>query len=190
MTITVPVKSGTILNGGQSIVITKHLTVASVADPTKTITSADVTDTYTSGAATFTKYVRNVTNAIVGVTDLQFPAGSGPHYYRTGVTAKTGEVLEYLIVVANSGTGPISAAVVTDGLPVTYANYNAGTIIYYDESNTSHALTDLPADDAGKWASPTITVNIGGVTPPTLPAAGGTIVAGATVHVVYRVTVK
>jgi hypothetical protein len=190
VTITVPVNSGTIDSSGSSIVITKHLTVASVTDPTKTVTSADVTDTYTSGAASFTKYVRNVTNAIVGGTDLQFPAGSGPHYYRTGVTAKTNEVLEYLIVVANSGTGDISAAVVTDGLPVTYANYNAGTIIYYDQSNTSHALTDAAADDAGKWVSPTITVNVGGTTPPTLPAAGGTIAAGETVHVVYRVTVK
>ena len=187
VTVTINVKSGTIQTAGTNIVITKHLTVASTTDGTKTTTSADVTDTYTSGKASFDKYVRNVTNAVVGGTSLLF---GGNTYYKTGVTAKTGEVLEYLVVIANSGTGDISSTVVTDSLPVTYSNYNAGTIIYYDESNTAHALTDNPADDAGKWVSPTITVNVGGTTPPTLPAAGGTITAGNTVHVVYRVTVK
>ena len=185
--VTVLVKSGTIVASGTSIVITKHLTATSTTDASKTATSADVTDTYTSGLAGFTKYVRNVTTPIVGGTSLAF---GGFTYYRTGVTSKTAEVLEYLIVVTNSGSGPISSCTVTDGLPVIYANYNAGSIIYYDESNAAHPLTDAPIDDAGKWVSPTITVNVGGVTPPTLPAAGGTITAGNTVHVVYRITVK
>lgn len=192
MTITVPVNSGTIVSSGSSIIITKHLTVASVTDPGQTVTSADVTDTYTSGAATFTKYVRNASVAVVGSTSLQYPAGTGPTYYRTGVTATTGQVLEYLIVVANSGTGSISSAVVTDGLPVTYANFNTtpysgSAVTYYNESGTASYLSATSDTDAATWSSPTLTVNVGtGAT----SSAGGTIAAAASVHVVYQVTVK
>jgi hypothetical protein len=193
VTVIVNVKSGSITATGTNIVITKHLTVASTTDATKTVTSADVTDTYTSGKATFEKYVRNVNTSIVGVTSVQYPAGSGPTYYKTGVTATTGQVLEYLIVVTNSGTASISSAVVTDGLPVAYSDFNttpysgSTAVTYYNASGTASYLTAASDSDAATWASPTLTVYVGaGAT----SSAGGTINASESVHVVYQVTVK
>lgn len=193
ITVSVLAESGTITTSGTSIVVTKTLTATSVTDTDETTTSGNVTDTYTSGLATFTKYVRNVTTPVVGATALQFPAGTGPTYYRTGVTALTGEVLEYLIVVENSGSGSISSCVVTDNLPVTYSTFNttpysgSTAVTYYDESDVASYLTAGAGDDAATWASPTLTVNVGtGAT----SAAGGSIVAGELVHVLYQVTVQ
>lgn len=192
ITVTVLVESGTISTSGTSITVEKNLTAASVTDPTKTTTSGNITDTYTSGLAEFVKYVRNVTTPIVGATALQFPA-AGPTYYRTGVTAVTGEVLEYLLVVTNSGSGSISAASVTDTLPVTYAAFNttpysgSTAVTYFDETDAAAYLTAAAGDDAATWASPTLTVYVGtGAT----NTAGGTIAATKLVHVLYQVTVQ
>jgi len=193
ITVLVLAESGLITTSGTSIVVTKNLTATSVTDTDETTTSGNVTDTYTSGLATFTKYVRNVTNAVVGGTALQFPAGTGPTYYRTGVTAQSTEVLEYLIVVENSGSGSISSCVVTDSLPVTYSTFNttpysgSTAVTYYNESDVASYLTAGAGDDAATWSSPTLTVNVGnGAT----SGAGGSIVAGELVHVLYQITVQ
>ena len=94
------------------------------------------------------------------------------------------------MLVHNAGTGNISKAVVTDNLPIIYADYQAGTIVYFDEAGTAHPKTDGAIDDSAKWASPTITANVGGVTPPFLPNDGGDIIPNASVSVVYQVKVK
>jgi len=47
------------------------------------------------------------------------------NYYPAGVTAKPGDILEYILVSTNSGSGPVSAAVVTDVLPTTYVTLKA-----------------------------------------------------------------
>lgn len=191
VTVTVNVKSGTITTSGQSIVVVKNLTVASTTDGTETTTSGNVTDTFTSGLATFTKYVRNVTHPVAGSTSIAY---QGQTYYRSGVTAVTGDALEYLLVVTNSGTGSISQAYITDNLPVTYAAFNttaynggAAAVTYYDESDTASYLTAAADADQATWSSPTLTVYVGtGAT----SSSGGTIAAGASVHVLYQVTVQ
>lgn len=199
--VTVLVKSGTMAASpgpGTNIVITKTLTITSTTDVSKTATSGTVTDTYTSGLATFAKYVRNVTHPIVGGGATTSYGGNT--YYTTGVTAKpdpvTPDVLEYIVLVTNSGTGNISSCVVTDTIPVSYVNfnttpYNSNTdaFTYVNESNAVSYLTAGTTDDAGQFVSPTVTVNVGtGAGIP--PAAGGTIAAGNTVKVLYQVTVK
>jgi hypothetical protein len=194
-TVTVTVNSGTITTIGQNIVITKQLTIASTTDPAKTAnTSATpTTDTYTSGLATLTKYVRNVT-AVPTMT------GTGTKYtynaidyWPSGITAKPGEVLEYILVATNSGTGSVTAAALTDTLPTNYVSLRTGAysgstdITYFNESGTASYLTAAPGDDAATYASPTLTVNVGtGAT----NSACGTIASGATVRVLYRVTVN
>jgi len=190
-TVTVNVKSGTISTQGTSIVITKTLTIASTTDTTKTVTSDAVTDTFTSGLATFAKFVRNATNAVVGGGATT--AYGGSTYYTTGVTAKTGEVLEYIVLVTNSGTGSISSCVVTDGLPVNYASLNttaysgSSAVTYVDESNALSYYTAASDTDQATWATPTLTVYVGsGAT----SSAGGTIASTNVVKVLYQVTVK
>jgi hypothetical protein len=189
--ITVTTLSGTITSSGSSIVITKHLTVTSQADNTKTITSSDITDTYVSGLVTLTKYVRNVTNAITGSTSVAY---GGNTYYASNVTAKPGEVLEYLLVATNSGSGSVSASTVTDALPTTYVSlktlaYNSGAadFTYFNESGTASYLTAAADTDAATYAAPNLTIYVGtGAT----SSAGGTIAAGATVRALYQVTVN
>lgn len=194
ITVTVQVESGLITASGTSIVVQKNLAVDQTTGSLAPVTSGTVTDTYTSGVATFTKYVRNATSAVVGATALQYPAGTGPTYYRTGVTAQSGQVLEYLIVVENTGSGSISSCVVTDSLPVTYSTfnttaYNGGTaaVTYYNESDVASYLTASSNGDAATWSSPTLTVWVG---TGAAESTGGSIVAGELVHVVYQVTVQ
>jgi uncharacterized repeat protein (TIGR01451 family) len=184
ITVSVQVESGLITSSGTNIVVTKTLSVDQTTGTLAPVTSGNITDTYTSGLATFTKYVRNATIAVVGGGGaLTFP-GAGPTYYRTGVTAQTGEVLEYLIVVANTGTGSISSCVVTDILPVAYSTINTTP---NNESDVASYLTAGSDSDAATWASPTLTVNVGtGAT----NVAGGSIIAGELVHVLYQVTVQ
>ena len=190
--VTVTVNSGTITTAGQNIIITKQLTIASTTDPTKTATAGPITDTYSSGLATLTKYVRNVTTPAAGTgTKYTYPVGTD--YYPSGITAKPGETLEYILVATNSGTGSVSAAAVTDTLPTTYVSLKLGQysggrdITYFNETGTPSYLTSAAGDDAATYASPTLTVNVGtGAT----SAAGGTIISGATVRVLYQVTVN
>jgi uncharacterized repeat protein (TIGR01451 family) len=176
-------------------VITKQLTIASTTDPTKTANTSltPTTDTYTSGLATLAKYVRNVT-AIPTMT------GTGTKYtynlidyWPSGITAKPGEVLEYILVANNSGSASVSAAAITDTLPTTYVSLKTGAytgstdFTYYNESNVASYLTAASGDDAATYASPTLTINVG--TGATF-GAGGNIAAGATVRALYRVTVN
>jgi hypothetical protein len=186
-TVTVTVNSGTIQNTGQNIVITKQLTIASTTDSTKTAnTSANPTiDTYTSGLATLTKYVRNVTTPAVG-TGTVYPYSSN-NYYSSGITAKPGETLEYILVATNTGNAQVSAAAITDTLPITYVSLKPGAysggrdITYFNEIGTASYLTSVADVDAATYASPILTVNVG---------TGGIITTGATVRVLYQVTVN
>lgn len=192
-TVTVTVNSGTITTAGQSIQITKHLTITSTTDPTKTAVTTDITDTYTSGLATLAKYVRNVDRVpTMTGTGVKYTYNL-IDYWPSGITAKPGEVLEYILVASNSGTGSVSASAITDTLPTTYVTLKTGAytgladFTYYNESNTPSYLTAAASDDAATFASPTLTINVGtGAT----SALGGTIASGAAVRALYRVTVN
>lgn len=144
-----------------------------------------------SAQAGFAKYVRNVTTNAAG-TGTPY-AYNSVNYYPSGVTAKPGEILEYLLVSTNS-SGTISAAVVTDVLPTGYISlktgvYSGGTkdIIYVDDAGTVSYLTAAASDDAASYSAPTLTVNVGtGAT----SSAGGTIPTGKSVLVLYQVHVN
>ena len=192
-TVSVTVNSGTITTAGQSIQITKHLTITSTTDLTKTAVTTDITDTYTSGLATLAKYVRNhtVLPAMIG-TGAKYTYNL-IDYWPSGITAKPGEVLEYILVANNSGTGSVSASAITDTLPTTYVTLKTGDytgstdFTYYNESNVASYLTAAAGDDAATFASPSLTINVGtGAT----SALGGTIASSATVRALYRVTVN
>jgi uncharacterized repeat protein (TIGR01451 family) len=196
-----PLAGGTIA-AGKTVLVLYQVTVnnivqgivnsAQLSSPDITPVKSSVTVAATnSGVAAFSKYVRNVTTSIAG-TGAPYVYG-GKNYYLAGVTAKQGDILEYIMVTQNGGTGVVSAAVVTDILPVTYVSLKTGVysgateITYVDEAGTVSYLTAAGDTDAGNWASPTLTVNIGtGAT----NSAGGTIAAGKSVLVLYQVTVN
>jgi hypothetical protein len=190
--VTVTDAAGTIVTPGVSVLVPEHLTVASNTDNTKTVTTSDVQNTYFSGLATLTKYVRNVTTANGSGTSTTY---GGNTYYLANVKAVPNDVLEYLLVSTNSGTGFITASTVTDGLPTAYVTFQTGVyaggkdITYVNALNVASQLTAAAADDAGQYTASTLTVNVG-TTPGIPPAAGGTIQAGETVKVLYQVKVN
>src|SRR5664279_767932 len=120
--LTVTVTAGTITTGGTDVTVSANITATSVSSAGATLTSGSVLNTFTSGVATLTKYVRNVSVASGSGVPYIY---SGINYYPTGVTAKPGETLEYVLVAANSGSGAVSASVVTDILPTSYVTLKA-----------------------------------------------------------------
>lgn len=187
--VTVIANCGTIDQNGQSIVMTKTLTATSQTDTNLKGTSGLATDTWTNGLVVFKKYVRNIDILAACSTGNTVPFDSKT-YCDAGVTGTPGQTLEYLMVIENTGTGSVSAAVVNDTVPVDYVNWVAGSIVYWDETNGSHSVSDTSGNDNGNFTSPTLKVNVGGVTPPIDTGLGGTIAAAATVHVTYRVAIK
>ena len=191
-TITTTVTAGTITSSGTDVTVSANITATSATTPGATATSASILNTFTSGVATLTKYVRNVT--VPSGTGSPYTYG-GNNYYLTSVTAKPGDVLEYLLVATNSGAGSVSASVVTDVVPTRYVSlktgvYSSGTrdVTYVNDAGAASYLTSVPDSDAATYAAPTLTVNVGtGAT----NSAGGTIPGGnKSVLVLYQVTVN
>lgn len=196
-TVTVDVTAGAIGTPGSNITVNKDLTVTSTHSAAATLTSASITDTFTSGVASLTKYVRNVTTGQTGTTKLTHNSAD---YYQSGVTAKTGDVLEYILVASNSGSAPVTASVVTDVLPTAFVTlkinvYSANTrdFIYEDAAGALSYLTAANDGDIANYnaGSSTITVNVGSsATPNNGTNLGGSIDAGKSVFVYYQTTVN
>jgi uncharacterized repeat protein (TIGR01451 family) len=187
-TVTVNVKSGTITTYGASIVITKTLTAASTSGSKPSTTSDTVTDTFTSGLVSFTKYVRNVTTSAAGTGTVY--SYNSVNYYSGGVAANPGNILEYVLVAINTGTGYVSSSVITDGLPTNYFSlntreYSGNTDITY--VNDAGVASYLTVSAQGSYFAPNLTVNVGtGAT----SSSGGTIASGKSVLVLYQMTVN
>ena len=191
--ITTTVTPGTIVTTGTDVTVSDTITMTSATTPAVTVTSGAITNTFTSGVATLTKYVRNVTTPMVG-TGAPYGYG-GNNYYLGGVTAKPNEVLEYALVATNtSSTGSVSAAVITDALPTSYVTFRTGVysgstdVTYFVVGSPSATYLTAAADaDAANYAAPTLTVNVGtGAT----NAAGGIIPASTSLLVLYQVTIN
>lgn len=171
-----------------------------------------VTTTAHSSALTVSKYVRNATAAVVGTTPLTAPAGiGGATYYQTGVNGKPGDTLEYLLVIANSGTGTAAAVIATDPIPYyttirTAATYggavstNVITDIFAEAWNGTTLQTFKPDGTSGiasvgygkanaLVAGPanTMTFYLGTGSG---ASSGGTLATGATTYVVYQVLIN
>ncbi len=188
---TLTVASGTIVAAGTNIVVTVDTSAASAAGASP---ADQVIATYTSGSATLTKYVRNVdsANGTTGATSFTVNSSSNT-YYTGGVAGAPGETLEYLLLVDNSGAGNVNDCTIADVLPtefVTFVSdaYGADEVIYVDVAGgTETPLTEGSGDDAATLAGVNLTVHVGsGAT----AAAGGTVAAGTSVFIVYRVTIN
>jgi hypothetical protein len=191
--VTTTVTAGTISTPGTDVTVSAAITVTSVSSAAATTTSGSVLNTYTSGVATLSKYVRNV--SVPGGSGVPY-IYSGVNYYPTGVTAKPGEILEYILVANNSGSGAVSASVVTDILPTSFVTLRANAygvgkeITYVSDTNVTTTLSAAADSDAASYnvATSILTVNAGtGAT----NAAGGSIPGGnKSVLVLYQVTLN
>jgi hypothetical protein len=190
--VTTTVTAGTITTTGIDVTVSAAITATSV-NAAATTTSGPILNTYTSGVATLIKYVRNVSVPSGSGTPYIY---SGVNYYSTGVTAKPGEILEYILVANNSGSGAVSASVVTDILPTSFVTLRANAygvgkeITYVSDTNVTTTMSAAADADAAKYdaALKTLTVYVGtGAT----NAAGGSIPGGnKPVLVLYQVTLN
>ena len=147
----------------------------------------DLQTTVTSNTLNSAQYTSNVTITIVAITmdkyvrDVTNPCSSGctgpatyqtNTYYASGVQAKPGDTLEYLLVVTTTAAG-ISTAAITDTLP-NYTSYVAGStklnniavndaasspIFPLDSANGGLTLDDNLSRTAGTEGSGTIGTN-------------------------------
>lgn len=170
-------------------------------------TSGNVGNIFYSGSATLTKFVRNTSN----------PNGSGGStttlnaftYYNnpTALTAKPGDVLEYLLLATDSSlSAAVTSVTLTDLIPVDYVtlvtnSYGGKAFRYIADASAPGATQDFTSadtDDAVTYnasfdstanaAKGKITAWLGGAAPAyNVP---GTIAAGKSIILLYQVTVK
>ncbi|PLY00500.1 MAG: hypothetical protein C0622_08605 [Desulfuromonas sp.] len=191
-TVTVTVTAGTIATIGTDITFEKTLTVTSQEDGDESTTSDPVQDTYLSGKATLGKYVRNVTSGVVG--DAPQTTYDGEEFYQSGVTAEPGDILEYMLVARNSGSGPVDTAEVNDVLPIDFvslltsvADYANNAVLYDDGTNTPVTYTAAANGDAATYVSATGTLTVVIDSDTTVAGADGIIDGDQTVFILYRV---
>jgi uncharacterized repeat protein (TIGR01451 family) len=187
------VTAGIIVNAGTDVTVSAAITATSVSSPGATKTSDAILNTFYSGQATIAKYVRNVTTSAAG-TGTAYSYNS-INYYPAGVTAKPGDILEYILVSTNT-SGTISASVVTDVLPVGFVTlrdnaYGSGKeVAYVSDTNAVTTMTKVSDGDQADYniTTPnTLTTYVGtGAT----NIAGGTIPTGKRVLVLYQVNVN
>lgn len=189
-TFTMTVDSGTIAVPGTDIVITVDTTASTAAGSA----TDQVIATYTSGSATLTKYVRNVTsaNGTTGATSFTVNLSTND-YYTGGVTGAPGDTLEYLLLVDNSSPGNVTDCTIDDVLPtafvtlVTDAYGGANEVIYVDNAGAETQLSQESDADAAVITGANLSVNVGsGAT----AATGGTVGGGESVFIVYQVTIN
>lgn len=187
--------SGTVQSVGDDVVIPVNLIISNNAGSTTIVTQ---NATYTTGLATLTKYVRNVTRAAgnssgSGAQSFTFNATTA-NYYSGGVTGQTGDVLEYVLLIQNTGNGGVPNMRVDDKIPVQYVTIGSGAyggkdILHRDENNVETTLTIASDGDAASIIPPgdLLVVYVGNGA---LAGTGGSISAGKSVLVAYRVTIK
>ncbi|GFO56517.1 hypothetical protein GMSM_35240 [Geomonas sp. Red276] len=179
----ITVKPGTITQLGTVINVYAQASVTT-SGVSGTTNSNWALDTWTSGSpkVDITKYVRNVTTASSnstgsGATSFAINGAASTNYYTSGVTAKSGDVLEYVIRAGNnSGTDDITGAALSDAVPTNYvalqygAFGGAGADVFYSPAGDgagsalalgASAATNQAYTTATNSATTTLTVNVG-----------------------------
>jgi hypothetical protein len=200
-TVTVTVTAGTIATSGTNITVSKNLTVTSTTSGSATTTAPPppnpgMTDTFTSGVANLTKFVRNTTVSVTGTNPFSY---NGQTYYQTGVTAKPSDTLEYILVATNGGASQVTASVVADVLPTAYvalqlgvSAYGGKDVAYVDNTGATPSTSYYTAasdSDQATYTGGNSTLNVYLGTGAT-NSAGGIIPAGKSVYVLYQVKVN
>lgn len=201
VTVNLSVLPGTVNDPGSDITVTAQAVVgtAGVAD-VSVPNSAPNTWTTPSPNVTMTKYVRNLT------TGSSNPAaGSGTsftintitrEYFTAGVTGKTSDTLEYVIVATNTGGADLTGCAIADLVPVDFvsfktATYGSNDIFYIDPAGATatFAAGSVGANQASfvSGNDPNLIVNVGNGAD---NASTGTIPSAQGVTVAYQVTIR
>lgn len=190
-----------------SWVTTLSATMGAAAAGTGTVT----TNAH-AGKLSIVKYVRNVTTPAAGTGTQLTPAVtvngvSSNLFYPSGVVGKPGEVLEYLAVVTDAGTGTSTAVSATDVVPTyaalvagaSYGSSTAGSIFAKAKLGTGTEY-DLKTDGTGGDTS-TANGKTTGVPPAPVTmnffigsgatsSAGGSLTTGQAAYLIYQVKIQ
>jgi uncharacterized repeat protein (TIGR01451 family) len=133
--------------------------------------SDQVVSTFGTGDGRLTKYVRNVSNAGAnsqgGAARIFSIDGTTAEFFRNGVTGGTGDVLEYVLLVENTGTGAITGGRIVDSLPspatrFVFDAYGSGRdVAYIAPSGASSFYTAVGDQDPAILVGDTLNVNVG-----------------------------
>jgi uncharacterized repeat protein (TIGR01451 family) len=157
--------------------------------------SGTITTTAVSSNLQVSKYIRNITD-VTKNSGVAFPYGGNNYYSGAGdVTANPGETLEYLIVVANSGTADATATVLTDSVPAFTVIDTTTFGVDTDFDDAADDITDgtesLTTRDGGfvYINGNVITVYLGTGASDN-PGTGGTVTGGTTNVVLFQVDLQ
>ncbi|MCM0080464.1 hypothetical protein L4X63_02565 [Geomonas sp. Red32] len=165
------------------------------------------------GRISISKYVRNVTHsAMTGSNPIAVTFNSTSNtYYGTGVTGNPGDVLEYLAVLSDDGTGNSQAVYATDVAPtysalVTGSSYGTGSgnVFAMAKIGTATTGTEVSLSTTGSGqaniaygktttsgSTTTMYYNFGTGASNTFPTGGGgTLTPGQTGYVIYQVKIN
>jgi uncharacterized repeat protein (TIGR01451 family) len=178
--------------------LTATMAGAAAANTPTVITNAH------EGKLIVTKYVRNVTTPVAGAGLFSPPVFTN-NFYTSGVNGKPGDVLEYLVVVTNTGSGSSAAVLATDVMPTystlltgsAYGTPGGGTIFAQANFNTTGAV--LKTDNSGGTANVAYGKSTGTAAGSTMTfylgtgcstSAGGTLTTGQVEYLIYQVIIN
>jgi len=194
LTVNLTALPGTVTALATPVTTTVLATVSTTGAGNATATTAPANSWTTPNPnVSFQKYSRNITAA----------SGSGPtsftintvtnNYYTTGVTGKTGDTIEYVIIATNNGAADLTTCAINDVLPTAYVSsllgaYGGKEIFYIDTNNVPSQITaaGVGANQAS-YVAPNLVVNVGVGANATTP---GSIPASKSVTIAYQTTIK
>jgi hypothetical protein len=201
-TVTLSVLPGTVSTSGTDITVTVQAVVTTngAADATATNSTPNTWTTPSSPSVSMDKYVRNITttayNPAVGGTPFTIN-GADRDYFTAGVTGKTGDTLEYVIVASSlAGGADLTGCAISDLIPEAFVTlkigvYGVNNVFYIapDGATSSYTAGAVGIQQASFVAgsNPNLIVNVGDGASNTLT---GTIPVGQSVTIAYQVTIK
>lgn len=195
MTVNLSALPGTVVVQGTPVTTTVLATVSTAGATNATASTAPANSwTTTSPSVSFQKYSRNTTTPSGSGAPTSFTINTvSSNYYTTGVTGKTGDIIEYVVVATNNGAIDLTTCAINDVLPTDFisnpvAAYGGKQIFYIDTNNVTSQITaaGVGANQAS-YAAPNLVVNVGIGANATTP---GSIPAAKSVTIAYQTTIK
>lgn len=194
-TVNLSLLPGTAVVLGTPVTASVLATVSTAGAANATASTAPANSwTTTSPSVSFQTYSRNTTTPSGSGAPTSFTINTvSSNYYTTGVTGKTGDIIEYVVVATNNGGIDLTTCAITDVLPTDFisnplAAYGGKQIFYIDTNNVTSQITaaGVGANQAS-YVAPNLVVNVGvGANATTT----GSIPATKSVTIAYQATIK
>lgn len=200
LTVNLSVLPGTVDVAGTNIDVTVAAGVSTAVAGSVSVTNTNPNFwTSPSPNVDMAKYVRNVSvsaaNPAAGTGSTYTINSVGAEYFSSGVNGKPGDVLEYVVQAQNVGAAILTGAALSDLIPEAFVTLQTGVYggsdIYYEgPDGTFTFIAGAVGANRASFVSgsdPNLIVNVGNGADSTTT---GSIPAGETVLIAYRVTIE